>query len=86
MPRRGGLPLFYFVTERLYFVAERLYFVAERLYFVVRRSGYQQGNINNGRSPQNCIERGYVSVKYADAILRDDVYHQLEFTTVPTDR
>ena len=30
--------------------------------------------INKGRSPQNCIERGYVSVKYADAILRDDVY------------
>ena len=65
MPRRGGLPLFYLVAERLYFVAERLYFVA-------RRSGYQQGNINNGRSPQNFIERSCVSAKLSDTILRDD--------------
>ena len=36
------------------------------------RSGYQQGRINNGRSPQNCIERGCVSVRPSDAILRDD--------------
>ena len=58
MPRRGGLPLFCFVAVRLYFVAGR--------------SGYQQGRINKGRSPQNCIERGCVSVRPSDAILRDD--------------
>ena len=58
MPRRGGLPLFCFVAVRLYFVA--------------RRSGYQQGRINKGRSPQNCIERGCVSARPSDAILRDD--------------
>ena len=28
--------------------------------------------INNGRSPQNCIERSCVSAKLSDAILRDD--------------
>ena len=33
---------------------------------------YQQGRINKGRSPQNCIERGYVSSRPSDAILRDD--------------
>ena len=37
-----------------------------------RERGYQQGSINNGRSPQNCIERGCVSVRSSDAILRDD--------------
>ena len=58
MPRRGGLPLFCFVAERLYSVA--------------RRREYQQGRINKGRSPQNCIERGCVSAKLSDAILRDD--------------
>ena len=35
-------------------------------------SRYQQGHINKGRSPQNCIVRGCVSVKPSDAILRDD--------------
>ena len=49
-----------------------LSFVAVRLYFVAGRSGYQQGRINKGRSPQNCIERGCVSVRPSDAILRDD--------------
>ena len=34
--------------------------------------GYQQCRINNGRSPQNCMERGCVSVRPSDAILRDD--------------
>ena len=58
MPRRGGLPLFCFVAVRLYFVAGR--------------SGYQQGRINKGRSPQNCIERGCVSARPSDTILRDD--------------
>ena len=33
---------------------------------------YQRGSINKGRSPQNCIERGCVSVRPSDAILRDD--------------
>ena len=37
-----------------------------------RERGYQQGSINNGRSPQNRIERGCVSVRSSDAILRDD--------------
>ena len=37
------------------------------------RRGYRQGRINKGRSPQNCIERGWVSAKLSDAILRDDV-------------
>ena len=36
------------------------------------RSGYQRGRIHKGRSPQNCIERGWVSVRSSDAILRDD--------------
>ena len=34
--------------------------------------GYQQCRINKGRSPQNCMERGWVSAKSSDAILRDD--------------
>ena len=38
------------------------------------RSGHQQGRINKGRSPQNCIARSYVSMMPSDAILRDDVY------------
>ena len=38
-----------------------------------REQGYQQGHINKGRSPQNCIERGWVSAKSSNAILRDDV-------------
>ena len=58
MPRRGGLPLFCFVAVRLYFVAVR--------------SGYQQGSINKGRSPQNCMACGCVSVRPSNAILRDD--------------
>ena len=37
-----------------------------------RERGYQQGSINNGRSPQNCIESGCVSVRSSNAILRDD--------------
>ena len=37
-----------------------------------RVRGYQQGCINNGRSPQNCMERGWASARPSDAILRDD--------------
>ena len=44
------------------------------VFIVAGRSWYQQGRINKGRSPQNCIERSYVSVRPSDAILRDDVY------------
>ena len=33
---------------------------------------YQRGRINKGRSPQNCMKRGWVSAKLSDAILRDD--------------
>ena len=42
-------------------------------YTPLRGAGrYQQGRIRNGRSPQNCMERGCVSVRPSDAILRDD--------------
>ena len=51
-----------------------LSFVVERLYSVAGRSGYQQGRINNGRSPQNCMVCGCVSARASDAILRDDGY------------
>ena len=36
------------------------------------RAGVSARFINNGRSPQNCIERGCVSAKPSNAILRDD--------------
>ena len=52
-----------------------LSFVAERLYSVVVRDVARVVSaryINKGRSPQNCIERGCVSVRSSDAILRDD--------------
>ena len=52
-----------------------LSFVAERLYSVVVRDVARVVSaryINKGRSPQNCIERGCVSVRPSDAILRDD--------------
>ena len=61
MPRRGGLPLFCFVAERLYSVARR-----DVARVVSARC------IDNGRSPQNCIERDCVSVRPSNAILRDD--------------
>ena len=41
-------------------------------YTIAGRSWYQRGRINKGRSPQNCIEHGWVSVRPSDAILRDD--------------
>ena len=37
-----------------------------------RERRYQRGRINKGRSPQNCIARGWVSARLSDAILRDD--------------
>ena len=33
---------------------------------------YQRGRINKGRSPQNCMACGCVSVRPSNAILRDD--------------
>ena len=62
MPRRGGLPLFML----------RCRAVILRCGARCSERGYQQGRINNGRSPQNCMERGCVSVRPSDAILRDD--------------
>ena len=37
-----------------------------------RERRYQRGRIHKGRSPQNCIARGWVSARLSDAILRDD--------------
>ena len=62
MPRRGGLPLF----------IRRCRAVILRCWARYSERGYQQGRINKGRSPQNCMERGYVSARPSDAILRDD--------------
>ena len=62
MPRRGGLLLFILRCDT----------VILRCWARCSERGYQQGHINNGRSPQNCIERGCVSVRPSDAILRDD--------------
>ena len=44
--------------------------------------------INNGRSPQNCIERSCVSAKLSNAILRDDELigcdcKKMPYTTTP---
>ena len=52
-----------------------LSFVVERLYSVVVRDVARVVSarcIDKGRSPHNCMERGCVSVKQLDAIIRDD--------------
>ena len=66
MLRRGGLPLFIGPC------GVRL-IVVRPVRSEITTLTYQCGSINKGRSPQNCIECGCVSVRPSDAILRDDV-------------
>ena len=70
MPRRGGLPLFKLRCRAVILRCEAR---------CRERSGYQQGRINKGRSPQNCIERGWVSVQSSGAILRDDELNMFNY-------